>query len=260
MNELILFEKIGKVAKLTFNRPDKYNSMVEGIALPLIDYLKLCAKDNEIRAVYLTGTGKAFCAGQDLKEATDPVANRELDHFVVNHFNPIIRGITKLDKPVVAAVNGVAAGAGASIALCCDIVVAKESASFIQAFSAVGLIPDSGGTHTLQRLVGYQKALALTMLAEKVPAVEAERLGMIYKYFDDDSFDQKSWAIAERLAEMPTTGLALTKRAYQYGQTATLEESLQLERKYQVMASNTSDFKEGTAAFFEKRKPTFKGR
>lgn len=260
MSELILFEKINNVAKITFNRPDKYNSMVEGIALPMIEHLKACAKDNEIRAVYLTGSGKAFCAGQDLKEATDPVANRSLDHFVTNHFNPIIKGITSLEKPVVAAVNGVAAGAGANIALCCDIVVAKESATFIQAFSAIGLIPDSGGTHTLQRLVGYQKALAIAMLGDKVSAQEAERIGMIYKYFADDDFEEKSWAITERLSQMPTQGLALTKKAYQKGMTCSLEESLEIERLYQVQASNTSDFKEGTTAFLKKRKPTFTGR
>ena len=226
----------------------------------MIEHLKACAKDIEIRAVYITGIGKAFCAGQDLKEATDPVANRPLDHFVVNHFNPIIKSITSLEKPVVAAVNGVAAGAGANIALCCDIVVAKESASFIQAFSAIGLIPDSGGTHTLQRLVGYQKALAMTMLADKVSAQEAERIGMIYKYFSDEQFEEKSWAIAERLSHMPTQGLALTKKAYQKGMNCSLVESLEIERLYQVQASNTADFKEGTAAFLEKRKPKFTGR
>ena len=261
MSELILFEKIGKVAKITFNRPEKYNSMVEGIALPLLKHIKTCAKDNEIRAVYLTGSGKAFCAGQDLKEVMAAEGEgKELDHFIANHFNPIVRAIRGLQKPVVAAVNGVAAGAGANIALACDIVVAKSSASFIQAFSAIGLIPDSGGTYTLQRLVGYQKALALAMLGDKVGAEEAERIGMIYKYFSDEEFEEKSWAIAEKLSHMPTQGLALTKLAYQLGESNTMEQQLEVEGEYQVKAANTSDYKEGVTAFVEKRKPTFKGR
>ena len=261
MEELILFEKIGKVAKLTFNRPAKYNSMVEGIALPLLKHFRTCAKDNDIRAVYLTGTGKAFRAGQDLKEVmTAESEGKEINHFIVNHFNPIIRAITSLQKPVVAAVNGVAAGAGANIALACDIVVAKQSASFIQAFSAIGLIPDSGGTHTLQRLVGYQKALALAMLGDKVGAEEAERIGMIYKYFSDAEFEKKSWKIAEKLSHMPTQGLALTKLAYQLGASNTLDQQLEVENEYQVKAGHTSDYKEGVTAFVEKRKPTFTGR
>jgi len=244
-----------------FNRPEKYNSMVAGIALPLLGHLKTCAKDNDIRAVYLTGSGKAFCAGQDLKEAVDAESEgKELDHFVINHFNPIIRAIRGLEKPVVAAVNGVAAGAGANIALACDIVVAKESASFIQAFSKIGLIPDSGGTHTLQRLVGYQRALAITMLGDKVGAAEAERMGMIYKYYSEEDFEAKSWELAVRLSEMPTQGLALTKIAYQQGQTNTMDQQLEVENLFQVKAANTSDYKEGVAAFLEKRKPTFTGR
>lgn len=261
MSELITFEKINGVGKITFNRPDKYNSMVAGIALPLLEHLKTCAKDNDIRAVYITGSGKAFCAGQDLQEAVNGKSEgKELDYFVVNHFNPIIRSIRALEKPVVAAVNGVAAGAGANIALACDIVVAKESASFIQAFSKIGLIPDSGGTHTLQRLVGYQRALAITMLGDKIGAVEAERMGMIYRYFTDEEFEAKSWEIADRLSHMPTQGLALTKIAYQKGQTNTIDEQLDLENVLQVKAANTSDFKEGITSFLEKRKPTFTGR
>ena len=260
MSKLILFEKIGKVGKITFNRPDKYNSMVEGMALPMLEHLKTCAKDSDIRCVYITGKGKAFCAGQDLKEATDPNSDRALDHYVQHHYNPIVTAITEMEKPVVAAVNGVAAGAGANLALCCDIVVATESASFIQAFSAIGLIPDSGGTHTLQRLIGYQRALAITMLGDKISASEAERMGMIYKYFPDDAFEKSAWAIAERLSHMATQGLVLTKIAYQKGQNNTLSQQLEVERILQLQASNTHDFKEGCASFLEKRKPTFTGR
>jgi len=256
MSELVLFKKIGQVGKITMNRPEKYNSMVKEMAFAMIDSLKTCVDDNEIRAVYITAKGKAFCAGQDLKEATEI----SLADLINLHFNPLIRAIRNLQKPVVAAVNGIAAGAGANLALACDVVVATESASFIQAFSAIGLIPDSGGTYTLPRLVGYQKGLALAMLGDKVKAPEAEQMGMIYKYFPDEEFIDKSWAIAEKLSQMPTQGLALTKLVFQQSLSNTMEEQLELELKLQVQAGNTADHKEGLAAFLEKRKPAFTGR
>jgi 2-(1,2-epoxy-1,2-dihydrophenyl)acetyl-CoA isomerase len=165
-----------------------------------------------------------------------------------------------MEKPVVAAVNGVAAGAGASIALCCDIVLACESASFIQAFSKIGLIPDSGGTFFLPRLVGIQKSAALMMTAEPVSAQDAERMGMIYKVFSDDSFEQESWKLACKLAIMPTKGLGLTKRLLNASYSNNLEKQLDMEDKCQTIAGNTADFKEGIKAFFEKRKPNFKGK
>ena len=261
MSELILYEKINKVAKLTFNRSEKYNSMVAGIALPLLEHLKTCAKDNDIRAVYITGSGKAFCAGQDLKEAVDAEKEgKELDHFVTNHFNPLIRAIRGLQKPVVAAVNGVAAGAGANIALACDIVVASEKASFIQAFSGIGLIPDSGGTFFLPRLVGFQKALALAMLGDKVSASEAEQMGMIYKSIPADEFEVYIQNLAERMSKMPTKGLALTKRAFNASLNNTFENQTMLENKLQIEASETEDYSEGVKAFLEKRRPNFIGK
>ena len=198
----ILFEIKNSVGIITLNRPDKLNSFNREMALLLQSVLDEC-KSNVVRSVYLTGAGKGFSAGQDLAEVVDP-DGPGMARILSEHYNPIVTRIRKLAKPVVAAVNGVAAGAGANIALCCDIVVASESASFIQAFSKIGLIPDSGGTHTLPRLIGWQKASALMMLGEKVPAEEAERLGMLYRVFSNDSFADESMAIAQTLSQMPT--------------------------------------------------------
>jgi 2-(1,2-epoxy-1,2-dihydrophenyl)acetyl-CoA isomerase len=229
------------------------------MALQLQHELDRCANDDSIRAVVLTGEGKAFCAGQDLAEATDP-NGPALQTIVREHYNPIILKIQALQKPVIAAVNGVAAGAGANIALACDIVLATESASFIQAFSKIGLIPDSGGTFLLPRLIGMQKALALMMTGEKVMATEAERLNMIYKVFPNERFAQDVQQFADQLANMPTHGLALTKQALQASATNTLEAQLELEEKLQTEAGQTHDFKEGVQAFLEKRAPQFKGK
>ena len=255
---MIQFEIKEGVGKITLNRPDKYHSFVREMALQLQDALDKCNDDKSIRAILITATGKAFCAGQDLVEATDP-NGPELSQIVQEHYNPIIRKIRNIEKPIVAAVNGVAAGAGASIALCCDIVVACESASFIQAFSKIGLIPDSGGTFFLPRLVGIQKATALMMTAEPVTATDAVDMGMIYKVLSDDSFEKESWELVSRLAVMPTKGLGLTKRLLNTSFSNNLEQQLDMEDKCQTIAGNTADCKEGIEAFFEKRKPNFKG-
>ncbi len=255
----ILFEKQNGLAKITLNRPEAYNSFNREMALSLQEKLELCATDAEVRAVYLTGNGKAFCAGQDLKEVTDPEQHPGFEAILKEHYGPIIRKIRKLPKPVVAAVNGVAAGAGANIALACDVVVATASANFIQAFSLIGLVPDSGGTFFLPRLVGFQKALALAMLGDKVGAAEAERIGMIYKVFEDDAFAESSLAIAQKLALMPTKGLAYTKKLFNQSMTNDLNDQLDLEEKYQILASETHDYQEGVNAFLEKRKPHFNG-
>ncbi|HIG32721.1 MAG TPA: 2-(1,2-epoxy-1,2-dihydrophenyl)acetyl-CoA isomerase [Flavobacteriales bacterium] len=255
---MIQFELIEGVGKITLNRPDKYHSFIRKMALQLQNVLDKCNEDRTVRAILITATGKAFCAGQDLGEATDP-NGPDLTQMVQEHYNPIIRKIRNIEKPVVAAVNGVAAGAGASIALCCDIVVATESASFIQAFSKIGLIPDSGGTFFLPRLVGMQKAAALMMTAEPVSAKDAESIGMIYKVFSDESFEKESWKLASKLAKMPSKGLGLTKRLLNVTYSNNLEQQLDMEDKCQTIAGNTADFKEGIEAFFEKRKPNFKG-
>jgi 2-(1,2-epoxy-1,2-dihydrophenyl)acetyl-CoA isomerase len=212
-----------------------------------------------VRCVYITGAGKAFSAGQDLAEVADP-NGPGMKRILSEHYNPIVFQIRKLEKPVVAAVNGVAAGAGANIALCCDIVVASESASFIQAFSKIGLIPDSGGTHTLPRLIGWQKASALMMLGEKVSAADAEKMGMLYKVFSNESFADESMKIAATLSQMPTKGLAYTKQLLSMSFVTGFEEQLQDEDVMQQRAAATADFKEGVQAFLEKRFPDFKGQ
>ena len=254
----VLFELREGVGCLTFNRPEKLNSFNGEMALNLQKILDEC-RSPEIRAVYITGSGKAFSAGQDIEELTGPNPP-STNKILAEHFNPVITKIKTLEKPVVAAVNGVAAGAGANIALCCDVVVATKNASFIQAFSKIGLIPDSGGTYFLPRLIGWQKASALMMLGEKISAEEAEKSGMIYKYFEDDEFAESAFSIAKKLAQMPTTGLAFTKKALQSSFTNTLDEQLMLEDQLQQLASETHDYKEGVQAFMEKRKPVFNGK
>lgn len=254
----ILFHIEDGIAYITLNRPDKLNSFNREMALLLQSKLDECASLHEVRAVYLTGAGKGFCAGQDLAEVVDP-DGPGMQRILSEHYNPIIMRLRNMPKPVIAAVNGVAAGAGANIALACDIVVAAKSASFIQAFSKIGLIPDSGGTYTLPRLIGWQKASALMMLGDKINATEAERLGMIYKYFEDDAFMESARQIASTLAVMPTKALAYIKHALNHAASNDLATQLSLEDDYQQKAAATADFKEGVQAFLEKRNPVFKG-
>jgi 2-(1,2-epoxy-1,2-dihydrophenyl)acetyl-CoA isomerase len=254
----IVFHIEEGIAYITLNRPDKLNSFNREMALLLQSKLDECSSLHEVRAVYLTGAGKGFCAGQDLAEVVDP-NGPGMQRILSEHYNPIITRLRNMPKPVIAAVNGVAAGAGANIALACDIVVAAKSASFIQAFSKIGLIPDSGGTYTLPRLIGWQKASALMMLGDKVPAEEAERLGMLYKVFNDEDFMEESKKIATSIAQMPTKALAYIKHALNQSASNDLETQLELEDIYQQKAAASYDFKEGVQAFLEKRNPQFKG-
>ena len=247
------------VAHIYFNRPDKFNAFNRAMALAMQDALDECAKNDEVRAVYIKGNGRAFCAGQDLAELVGENAIG-IDKILSEHFNPIVAKIQALEKPVVAAVNGVAAGAGANIALSADIVVAAASASFMQAFSKIGLIPDSGGTYFLPRLIGHQKASALMMTGDKVSATEAEKLGMIYKVFEDDIFEESSLQIAINLAAMPTKGLALTKQALQLSATNDLTQQLSVEDALQRKAAATADYAEGVQSFLEKRAAIFTGK
>ncbi|MCB0482561.1 MAG: 2-(1,2-epoxy-1,2-dihydrophenyl)acetyl-CoA isomerase [Flavobacteriales bacterium] len=255
----IQFEILDSLAVIRMNRPDKLNSFVREMALEMQGAIQQCQSDASVRAVLITGEGRAFCAGQDLAEAISE-DGPALTQIVDEHYNPIIELIRGLNKPVVAAVNGVAAGAGANIALACDIVVATQSASFIQAFSAIGLIPDSGGTYTLPRLIGWQKASALMMLGDKISADEAEKMGMIYKVFPDEEFQTASVKLATRLSTMATAGLAFTKQALHASLTNTLSEQLTLEKELQTKAGQTFDYQEGVNAFLEKRKPNYKGK
>ena len=256
--ESILFEIKEATAFLTLNRPDKYNAFNREMALQMQEKLDACMS-TEVRCVYITGAGKAFSAGQDLEEVVDP-NGPDITKVLNEHYNPIIKKIRKLAKPVVAAVNGVAAGAGANIALSCDIVVAAKSASFLQAFSKIGLIPDSGGTYFLPRLIGWQKAAALTMLGETISADAAERMNMIYKVFNDETFAEESRQIAATLASMPTQCLAFTKQLLDNSFNNDYEDQLHDEEIYQERAGRTEDYKEGVQAFLEKRKPHFKGQ
>lgn len=255
----ILLKIENKVAYVTLNRPDVFNSFNREMALGLQAVLTQCDTDSEVRAIVLTGNGKAFCAGQDLKEVTTPELNPGFKKILEEHYNPIIMQIRTIKKPIIAAVNGVAAGAGANIALACDIVIAVEHASFIQAFSKIGLIPDSAGTFFLPRLIGFQKASALAMLGEKVSAEEAERLGMIYKYVSAQDFDDTINSVATTLSNMPTKALGMTKELLNASMTNNLEAQLDMESVYQIEAAQSNDYAEGVQAFIEKRSPNFKG-
>ncbi len=255
---MIQFEIINNVGKITLNRPEKYHSFVKDMAIQLQNILDKCNENKSIRAIMITASGKAFCAGQDLAEATNK-NGPSLTEIVENHYNPIIRKIRNIEKPVVAAVNGVAAGAGASLALCCDIVLCNENATFIQAFSKIGLIPDSAATFFLPKLIGMQRATALMMSAEPIVASEALKMGMIYKVFSNNDFESSSLDFVSKLSQMPTKGLGLTKRLLNSSYSNNLEEQLEMEKQCQEIAGKTNDFDEGVQAFLDKRKPNFKG-
>jgi len=247
-----------QVCIIKLNRPKVFNSFNKEMAVELQEILDNCEKNPAVRSILLTAEGKAFCAGQDLQELTAPDGPK-LSDIVREHYNPIIKRIRSIEKPIICAVNGVAAGAGANIALACDITIAGESVAFIQAFSKIGLIPDSGGTFFLPRSIGMQKATALMMLADKVMAADAEKMGMIYKVCPDESLMGETLKVAKKLAKLPTIGLGLTKRALNKSITNDLTAQLALEDELQTAAGKTYDYNEGVAAFLEKRKPKFKG-
>lgn len=255
----ILLKIENNVACISLNRPEVFNSFNREMAFLLQETLDNCANDTDVRAIVITGNGKAFCAGQDIGEITNPELNPGFRKILDDHYNPIIQKIRNIEKPIIGAVNGVAAGAGANIALACDIVVASDKASFIQAFSKIGLIPDSAGTFFLPRLIGFQRATALMMLGDKVTAEEALNMGMIYKIYPTSFFEEEVMTLATTLAQMPTKAIGLTKRLLNQSMTNNLEQQLALESDLQIEASSSNDYKEGVTAFVEKRKPEFKG-
>lgn len=256
----ILSETESGVTRITLNRPDVLNSFNRPMAQALLEALEGAGRASSVRAVLLTGAGRAFCAGQDLGEAKPSLdAPLDLGDEVRESYNPIIRAIRNLEKPVVCAVNGPAVGAGANLALACDIVFASSEASFVQAFSKIGLIPDSGGTFFLPRLVGMARATALMMLAEKVPAARAMEMGMIYQVCGPAALMETAMGAAKTLAAMPTRGLWLTKRGLNESFGNALDAQLDVEEELQRLAGHTKDFVEGVTAFLEKRKPVFLG-
>lgn len=258
----ILYDLSAGVATITLNRPDKLNSFNGDMHAELRDALDRVTAEPSARCLLLTGAGRGFCAGQDLSDRAvapdQPMP--DLGQSIEANYNPLIRRLRALEMPVIAAVNGIAAGAGANIALACDLVLAARSASFIQSFCKLGLVPDSGGTWFLPRLIGTQRAMALAMLGDKVTAEQAASWGMIYQVVDDADLQSTATALASRLATQPTRGLALIKKAIQASADNSLDQQLDLERDSQRTAGRTDDYREGVFAFIEKRTPHFEGR
>ncbi|SRR6266581_1629541 len=261
MSSILVSQDAGVLA-ITLNRPDKLNAFNPEMHQLLRKALERAADEHEVRAVLLTGAGRGFCAGQDLAERNvEPgAAPLDLSVSIGSHYNPLVRRMHALPKPIVCAVNGVAAGAGANIALACDLVLAARSASFIQAFSKIGLVPDSGGSYFLPRLVGTARAMGLALLAEPLCAEDAERWGLVWKVFDDGELLEQAGQIAARLAAGPTKGYGLLKKAMYESAGNSLDAQLDLERDLQREAGFSEDYREGVSAFMKKRKPAFKGK
>jgi 2-(1,2-epoxy-1,2-dihydrophenyl)acetyl-CoA isomerase len=256
--ETILFSLADGVARLTLNRPDRLNSFTVRMHEEVADAL---GQLDEARVLVLTGAGRGFCAGQDLNDrAVAPGEAVDLGESVEQRYNPLIRRLTALPIPVIARVNGVAAGAGANIALACDIVIAARSAKFIQSFAAIGLIPDSGGTWVLPRLVGQARALGLALTGEPLPAERAAEWGLIWKAVDDHGLDEEVDGLAARFASGPTRGLARIKQMIRASWSHSLDEELEQQRDAMRELGYSDDYREGVAAFMEKRKPNFTGR
>lgn len=255
----ILFDVDAGTARITLNRPDVLNSIHSAMSAEIQDALGQAQREREIRAVLLTGAGRGFCAGQDLDEVRPGAAVSDFAAHARKVYTPLVRSIRALEKPVVCAVNGVAAGAGANLALACDLVLAAEEASFVQVFAKIGLVPDTGGSFFLPRLLGLARATAMAMLADKVSAAQAVEIGLIYKAYPGATLLDEATKLARHLATQPTVGLGLTKRLLNAALVNDLEAQLDLEAEMQGLAGRTKDYAEGVAAFLEKRKPVFTG-
>lgn len=265
MTDPVLYESNNGVATITLNRPDVLNAIDNDLAGGLRAAVERAAGDAQVRAVLLTGAGRGFCAGADLaatqsSQGSDPGQPRRLGDTLVERYHPIILGLREMPKPVISAVNGIAAGAGMSLALAADVVLAAESAAFLQAFSKIGLIPDAGSTWLLDRYAGAMRGRAMAMLAEKIPARDAQAFGLVWKVCPDAELTAEARQTAARLAAMPTRALALIKQAMDGAGENTLAAQLQVEADLQTEAGFTEDFREGVAAFLEKRQPVFKGK
>mgnify|MGYP003575342570 CR=1 FL=1 len=256
----ILFESAGGIARLTLNRPDKLNSFTVAMHEELREALSRIKADPQVRVLVLSGAGRGFCAGQDLADLDGKLGEDELGTLVQDYYGPLVQALRALPFPVVCAVNGVAAGAGANLALACDIVLAARSASFIEVFCKLGLIPDTGGTYFLPRALGTARAMGLALLGDKLPAERAEQWGLIWKCVDDDRLAEETEALARHFASAPTRGLARTKEALYASGDHTLEQQLALETRFMRELGNSADYQEGVAAFLEKRAPQFKGK
>lgn len=256
----VLSEATDGLATITLNRPDKLNAATAGMLAQLLDTIRTAGADDGVRAVLITGAGRAFCAGQDLSDPAATGPSADLATLIEQGWNPIISAIRSIPKPVVVAVNGVAAGAGANLALAGDVVIAARSAKFIQAFSLIGLVPDSGGTWALPRLVGDARARGLSLFGSPIDAETARDWGMIWDVVDDDALADETLEVARKLAAGPTRGYAAIKQAIDAAATNTLHEQLDLERDLQRQLGRSRDYAEGVAAFMEKRKPEFEGR
>ena len=258
MSEILIYDIKEGVATVTLNRPDRYNAFDNELSFKFIDTLKEAKRDPQVRTIVLTGNGKAFCTGQDLKDIQGK--KRSLGESVDKRYNPMIRLITGTEKPFICRMNGVAAGAGASIALACDYVVAVESAAMVWAFANIGLVLDSGSSFFLPRLVGRQKAFEIATLGEKINMVQAKELGLVNQVVAEDKLDETVQAIAARYAQMPTKAIGLIKRMLNRSFESTLEEMLEQEKFGQETAGRTEDYQEGVNAFVEKRKAVYKGK